>query len=229
MTTMFTSIVVALDLGSVGDRALPFTASLATLGGLPVELITISSPGMPTAVDLYELERRAKGYGLEHFSCHVLHDDDSGAAIVAHMASRPDALLVMGSSAKGPVAGHLLGSVSEYVLGHIGSSVLVVGPRTSSRRLTSPTLVAIAGEADSGDVAAQTIAAWVATFGGQVVNATVASLEEVAGGVADPVYLAISARWADARFHLHSETRDLVRRATTPVLVVPARILHHTA
>ena len=119
MTTMFTSIVVALDLGSVGDRALPFTASLATLGGLPVELITISSPGMPTAVDLYELERRAKGYGLEHFSCHVLHDDDSGAAIVAHMASRPDALLVMGSSAKGPVAGHLLGSVSEYVLGHI--------------------------------------------------------------------------------------------------------------
>ena len=119
MTTMFTSIVVALDLGSVGDRALPFTASLATLGRLPVELITISSPGMPTAVDLYELERRAKGYGLEHFSCHVLHDDDSGAAIVAHMASRPDALLVMGSSAKGPVAGQLLGSVSEYVLGHI--------------------------------------------------------------------------------------------------------------
>ena len=52
-------------------------------------------------------------------------------------------------------------------------------------------------------------------------NATVASVEEVAGGVADPVYLAVSARWADARFHLHSETRDLVRRATTPVLVVP--------
>ena len=61
MITMFTSIVVALDLGNVGDRALPFTASLATLGRLPVELITISSPGMPTAVDLYELERRAKG------------------------------------------------------------------------------------------------------------------------------------------------------------------------
>jgi len=32
-----------------------------------------------------------------------------------------------------------------------------------------------------------------------------------------------SGRYTDGRPHLHSTTRDLVRRATRPVLIVPAR------
>ncbi len=96
-------------------------------------------------------------------------------------------------------------------------------------------MVAFVGDSDRVDVAAPAVASWVATFGGRAVIADVVpdstvlhggdaveSLEQFAEGVADPVYLAVSARWTDARFHRHSVTRNLVRRSTTPVLVVPA-------
>ena len=99
---MFTSIVVALDLEATGDRALPIAAWLATLGDLPVDLITVSSQGMPTAADVFELERRAAAHGLVDDACLVLHGEDPGATIVERMASRPGALLVMGTTAKGP-------------------------------------------------------------------------------------------------------------------------------
>ena len=172
---MFTSIVVSLDLDDTGDRALPAAAWLAKLSGLPVELITVSSPGMPTAIDTYELERRAKMYRLDRFSCLVLHDDDAGAAIIEHMAARPRALLVMGTSAKGPVARHFLGSVSEYVLGRICSPALVAGPRTTTRCSASPTLIACVGDSDRVDVLVPAIASWVGTFGGRTVLTTVES------------------------------------------------------
>ena len=172
---MFTSIVVSLDLDDTGDRALPAAAWLAKLSGLPVELITVSSPGMPTAIDTYELERRAKIYRLDRFSCLVLHDHDAGAAIIEHMAARPEALLVMGTSAKGPVARHFLGSVSEYVLGHICGPALVAGPRTTTHGSASPTLIVCMGDSDRVDVTVGAIASWVGTFGGRTVLTTVES------------------------------------------------------
>ena len=47
-------------------------------------------------------------------------------------------------------------------------------------------------------------------------------LEDFAEHVADPVLVATSARWTDGQLHWHSETRELVRQSTHPVLVVPA-------
>ena len=264
---MITSLVVSLDLEETGDRAMPTAASLATLGGLPVELITVSSPGMPAAPDIYELERRAAAHRLEQFSCVVLRDEAAGGAIVEHMASRPDALLVMGTSAKGPVARQLLGSVSEYVLGHIGSPVLMVGPHTLPYDMSTPTLIVCVDDSDHVDVAAPVIASWLDTFGGRTVITTVESgegdianagaterlwqlgrvvaarsdtpaatvvlsgrdtataLDKLAERTIGAVLLAVSVRWTDNQFHRHSVTRDLVRRATTPVLVVPATAL----
>jgi hypothetical protein len=52
------SIVVALDLESGGDRALPVARSLAEQGGIPVELLTVSSPNVSEDIDTYELNRR---------------------------------------------------------------------------------------------------------------------------------------------------------------------------
>src|SRR5262245_19698257 len=60
---MFKTLVVALDLEPDGDRALPVAAALARAGGLAVDLVTVSSPGLPPAADAYELERRAHAYG----------------------------------------------------------------------------------------------------------------------------------------------------------------------
>ena len=47
-------------------------------------------------------------------------------------------------------------------------------------------------------------------------------LEDFAEHIADPILVATSARWTDGQRHWHSETRELVRRSTHPVLVVPA-------
>jgi len=47
-------------------------------------------------------------------------------------------------------------------------------------------------------------------------------VEDFAQQVADPVLVATSARWTDAQRRWHSETRELVRHSTHPVLVVPA-------
>ena len=47
-------------------------------------------------------------------------------------------------------------------------------------------------------------------------------LEDFAEHIADPVLVATSARWTDGQLHWHSETRELVRQSTHPVLVVPA-------
>ena len=60
---MFKTLVVALDLEADGDRALRVVQALARLGPVRVDLVTVSSPGMPTAADAYELERRARRFG----------------------------------------------------------------------------------------------------------------------------------------------------------------------
>ena len=161
---MFTSIVVALDLGATGDRALPVAGSLARLGGLPVELVTVSQ-GLSTDRDVHELERRAAAHGFEQHECVVLHDDVPAAAILDHLRTRPGALLVMGTKAKGPLAERLLGSVSETVLAFIDRPVLLVGPRASTGTGLRPTLIACA-ESDDLDAAAPVIASWVRTFDG---------------------------------------------------------------
>jgi hypothetical protein len=57
---VFSSIVVPLDLERLGDRALPVARSLAALGGLPIELLTITSPRMEGLHDAWLLERRVK-------------------------------------------------------------------------------------------------------------------------------------------------------------------------
>ena len=48
------------------------------------------------------------------------------------------------------------------------------------------------------------------------------SLADFAEHIADPILVATSARWTDEQRHWHSETRELVRHSTHPVLVVPA-------
>ena len=116
---MYTSMVVALDLENVGDQALPVAASLGRAGGLDVELVTVSSPHMPSEPDIFELDQRAAAQHLERHSSTVLHRDEDGPVMVEHMASLPDALLVMGTSARGPLSALFLGSVTEYVIGHL--------------------------------------------------------------------------------------------------------------
>jgi nucleotide-binding universal stress UspA family protein len=184
---LFSSIVVPLDMGALGDRALPFAHSLAQLGQLPIELLTVTSPRMVGPHEVSEIDRRVKEYGIGPHSVHVLHDDDTGRAITAHLSTRDDPLLVMASTTKGPIGERLFGSVSEYVLAHARRPILIVGPYFDLPSAgTPPTLVACVDGSTNGEAAVKVIATWQQTFGGEaVVVVEVVSYAAVAIGTLD--------------------------------------------
>lgn len=164
---MFMSIVVALDLEQEGDRALPVAASLSAQSGVPVELLTVSSPGVSEDSDAFELHRRATANGWPITSGTVVHCNDPAQAIIDHLDKRPGALLVMSTSAKSPLTRRFLGSVSEAVLCRIDRPVLLVGPHVSADvDMLHPTLVACVDSTDAATRAVPVIKAWVDTFAG---------------------------------------------------------------
>jgi nucleotide-binding universal stress UspA family protein len=164
---VFNSIVVALDLASNVHRALPVARSLAELGGLPIQLLTVSPAWMSEQIDTYELERIAESHGLTPNSCVIEHDHDVGRAIAGHVNLSQGSLLVMATTTKAPVGHHALGTVTESVLAHVDAPVLLVGPHVSDHcTLRTPTLVACVDGTDTTDAALPVIVAWAGTFGG---------------------------------------------------------------
>jgi nucleotide-binding universal stress UspA family protein len=161
----FTSIVVALDLEANGDRALPVARGLAELGEIPVELLTVSSPHVAEGVDVFELRRRAADNGWPDDCYTIAHDNHPARAIVDLIQRHDDTLLVMATSAKPPLAGHLSGNVIEEVLEAIDQPVLLVGPNVpSSYHVRRPTLVACVDHTDVAAASVPSIARWVGTF-----------------------------------------------------------------
>ena len=163
---MFTSIVIPLDLEPGGDRSLAVATALAARAQIPIELVTVSSPAVPEARDLFELAERRPA-GPVRCTSTVLHDNDAAAALVEHLADRPDALVVMATRARGFVAGRLLGSVSEGVLGHTDRPVLLVGPgAVIADPPGSPTLVVGVDGTPRSEAVLPVLAVWRDSFGG---------------------------------------------------------------
>jgi nucleotide-binding universal stress UspA family protein len=162
----FRSIVVAVDLAASGDRALAIVRSLALLGRVPVELLTVSSPNLDESVDAFELARRAATINGADTTWTIAHHHDPVLGIVGHVEHSDDTLLVMATSARAALTGHFLGSVSEEVLSLVDRPVLLVGPRvTTEPPLAAPTLLACVDEAEVAAAAVPAIAAWTRTFG----------------------------------------------------------------
>jgi len=161
---MIKTLVVALDLEPDGDRALRIVQSLARTGPAVVELVTVSSPGMPTAADEFELRRRLDEYGWDPASWSILHEVDAARAIVEH-AARRDALLVMATSARRPWTSGVFGTTTHDVLRQTDRPVLLVGPQVSwSYRPPSTTLVTCVDASDTAARAVPAILAWQQTF-----------------------------------------------------------------
>jgi nucleotide-binding universal stress UspA family protein len=166
---MFTTIVVPLDLEPGGDRALPVAAALARTAGVGLELVTISSPHLDEAGDLYELRLRAASNSDPDrpAATYVLHDNDPAAALVAFLADRPDALVVMSTRARSPLGEFLLGSVSEELLSHTRHPILLVGPHASAETPSGcPTLVAGVDGSELSRALLPTLVAWKESFDG---------------------------------------------------------------
>jgi len=228
---MFSSVVVPLDLEPHGDRALPIARRLASTAGIPLELVTVSSPAVTEEVDRYELQRRGRA-GDAPWTATILHDNDPAAAIVGFVAQRPGALVVMATKARSAIGELVLGSVSEGLLSHADGPFLLIGPNASPDG--SPTGLTPVASIEAGprsDALGAALAAWSASFdgpppqladlarGGRAADA----LMELADRVDNAMIVVASARWTDPdRTHLRSVARRLARDAHHPVLVVPA-------
>jgi nucleotide-binding universal stress UspA family protein len=233
---VFTTIVVALDLTQNGDRALPVAGALSELAEVSVDLLTVSSMHVSEEVDEFELSRRATAHGWPAHSYCIVHSNDAAQAIADHVKGRDEVLLVMATSAKRPVLGHMLGSVSEAVLRLIDRPVLFVGPHVPADfTAANPTLIHCVDSGSPRAAAAAAIDVWTQTFRGPPTHtAEIAgrdepppvSLERIAGQFRGAVFVCTSTNLTSGH-HWHSVTRELVRRSVHPVLVVPGHLDDH--
>jgi nucleotide-binding universal stress UspA family protein len=261
---MFKTLVVALDLEADGDRALPIVKALSSAGKVAVDLVTVSSPGLPSAPDSYELERRAHSHGWGPDAWSVVHDVDVADGLLQHVARRDEPLLVMATSARPPWSSAMFGGIPHDVLRRADRPVLLIGPHVpwwfAPHRTT---LVACLDAQEPAERAIAPILSWQHTFSAETPHVAevisgrasdtrararldrftrnlathdvhaatdlihgddpVVALDEAADRLVGPIFVATSARYTDGRLHWHSTTRELVHRATRPVLVVPAR------
>jgi nucleotide-binding universal stress UspA family protein len=170
-STVFSSVVIAVDLSTAADRALPVAGALARRGGLPIELLTVVPSGA-AAVRPDELDERVRSLGLGPHQSVVVEDDDPGAAIVDHVRGRDGALLVLATTAKAALDESHGGSVSEHVLAAADQPVLLVGPRVDvGRSRSAPSLVVAVDASDLAAAALPVVVSWVRTFGGGPVTA----------------------------------------------------------
>jgi nucleotide-binding universal stress UspA family protein len=164
---LFSSIVVPLDLTPAGDRALPIARSLAQLGGLPIELLTVVPDRAGSEHDRWALEERLCSFALGPHTSVVLERDDAGAAIAEHVRSRDGALLILATTAKAAIDEDYAGSVSEHVLSTARQPTLLVGPHVQTARpMSSPALVVGVDGSGLASVAVPVIVSWWHTFGG---------------------------------------------------------------
>lgn len=163
---MFKTLVVALDLEDDGDRALAVVEALAKQAPVRVDLITVSAPGMPTAADAYELERRALRHGWDSDSWTIVHDIDAAAGIVEHAARRSAPLLVMATSARRPMSSSVFGSVTREVLRRSQVPVLLIGPGVPEDHAPASSSLVVGVDGEATDVSSvPAIVSWQATFG----------------------------------------------------------------
>ena len=101
------------------------------------------------------------------WSTAVLHNDDPAAEIVAFLADRPDALVVMATRSRARSASSCSGSVTEDLLRHSDHPILLVGPHALvDDPPATPTLVAGVDGRPASTAVLGAVASWSASFDG---------------------------------------------------------------
>jgi nucleotide-binding universal stress UspA family protein len=162
---VFTSILVPVDFGDTGDRAVPVARSLSLASGLPIELVTVTSPGLLDEFDNQAFENRLAELVPARATTTVIHDEDPLAALERFIGERPDALVVLGTHARTPLGDLFLGSVSEDLLARLDRPAVLVGPRAEHDGTGPPVLVAAVDSQESASVLRPAIEAWHGAFG----------------------------------------------------------------
>lgn len=163
------SLLVPVDYLADGDRAFAVAVRLARATELPIELITVSSPGLDEANDAAELDLRIKSAAPVPSSWTVVHDEDPGAALARAIQQRVDALPVMGTAARGPLGELFLGSTTEAVLAHVDRPMLLVGPHVAPTTISGTDRIIVGVDSWEGaEPLLDAVTDWVTTFGSTV-------------------------------------------------------------
>lgn len=134
-----TTVLACLDTSALAAAMLPAAVELARQCGAGLRLVEVL-PALPahataectSAAESWYLREVAAGLRRDHgveAACDVLHSDDPGAAIAAHAAALPGAVVVLGTHGRGGLRQVVAGSVSHAVLRHARCPVLLQRPR----------------------------------------------------------------------------------------------------
>lgn len=157
---MARTILVPVDGSAEGARALAVAARLAAVADLPLEAVTVTPDGEATG-----LERRVADIVKNRCPVTQVRSDDPVDALVRFIDARPDVIVVLGTSAKGPLSELLLGSVSEAVLSRTDHPLLLVGPHVDPAMPFGPALAVAVADDDAGALLSPAVEDWARTFG----------------------------------------------------------------
>lgn len=161
---MARSVLIPVDDSAESDRALVVGVTLAARAGLPVELVHVHT-GLARRVDEQELVARAAAVAPLACRATVLHHEDPVEALTAAFGDHPDDLVVLGTSARGPLGELLLGSVSEALLARVDHPLLLVGPQVVAGDPLGPSLVAAVADRRTGELLVDPVVDWASLLG----------------------------------------------------------------
>jgi len=127
------TVVVPVDPSQPAPVAVAVAAAIARQGSLAVEVVAMTPAGLSedsTVSYMTHRAREAVAAGAPKASTWVLSDGDPADGIVDHVRATHADLVCLSSHAKGALTRVLMGTVSEPVLRHSPSPVVMVGPRT---------------------------------------------------------------------------------------------------
>lgn len=157
------SVLVPLDLGFDADRALPVAESLARRIGAGVEVVGVTSPGVPRQRVIAEVHAHARRLGVDVDAVHVLRDHDVAGEVLALVAAS-DAVLCCATHAWRGLGERLFHSVSAEIVRRTRAPVVLVGPRAEPRPALTAVLAGIDEPAFASRVAS-TAAMWSRPLG----------------------------------------------------------------
>ena len=163
----FSDLVASLESEAEGRPVLDLARGLSRRSGIPLELVTVNSPGTAERRDRDELQAALDRAGAEGRPV-VLHGDDVAVAVAEHLDQLVNPLVCMVSRGRRPFGAMVLGSASEELLRRTRHPVLLVGPKARAITTLSRTLVACLDGTDASEHILPVVLAWTSTFGGDV-------------------------------------------------------------
>lgn len=163
----FSDLVASLENEAEGRPVLDLARGLSRRSGIPLELVTVNSPGTAERRDRDELQAALDRAGAEGRPV-VLHGDDVAVAVAEHLDQLVNPLVCMVSRGRRPFGAMVLGSASEELLRRTRHPVLLVGPNARAITTLSRTLVACLDGTEASEHILPVVLAWTSTFGGEV-------------------------------------------------------------